>query len=100
VINVSATASFTFLRTSYLGGNIYGINLSRDLLAGKLYMGLNYRYVKYNYYSPEYSDVQNIAQVDLTWRIYKRISLSVYYEGTFTKANNYNRIYGQLNLGF
>jgi len=100
VINISATASFTFLRTSYVGGNIYGINLSRDLLAGKLYLGLNYRYVKYNYYTPEYSDVQNVGEIDLTWRIYKRISMSVYYEGTFQKSNNFNRIYGQLNLGF
>jgi hypothetical protein len=99
-INVSATASVTLLQTSYLGGNIYGIGLSRDFFAGKLYAGLNYRYVKYNYYSNDYFDVQNVGEVNLTWRIYKKISMSVYYEGTFTKINQYNRIYGQLNLGF
>ena len=99
-IKVSATASVTLLETSYLGGNIYGINLSRDLLAGKLYLGLNYRYVKYRYYSPEYTDVQNVGEINVTWRIYKKISMSVYYEGTFMKTNQYNRIYAQLNLGF
>jgi len=99
-INVSATASVILLQTSYLGGNIYGINLSRDLVSGKLYVGLNYRYVKYNYYSAESTIVQNVGELNLTWRIYKKISMSVYYEGTFEKKDQYNRIYGQLNLGF
>jgi hypothetical protein len=99
-IRVSATASVTLLQTSYMGGNIYGLGLTRDLFSGKLNMGLKYRYVKYNYYSSEFTDVQNVGEVTLTWRIYKKISMSVYYEGTFTKENQYNRIYGQLNLGF
>jgi len=99
-INVSATASVTLLETSYLGGNIYGINLSRDLVSGKLNLGLNYRYVKYRYYSGESTIVQNIGELNLTWRIYKKIFMSVYYEGTFEHTNQYNRIYAQLNLGF
>jgi phospholipase C len=66
---------------------------------GKLYAGLAYRYVDYQYYS-EGTLPQNLAEANLTWRIYKKISLSVYYEGTFEKVHQYNRIYGQLNLGF
>ena len=99
-INVSATASATLLQTSFMGGNIYGINLSRDLVPGKLNMGLNYRYVKYRYYDSEYTDIQNVGELNLTWRIFKKISMSLYYEGTFQKIINYNRIYAQLNLGF
>jgi len=99
-INVSATASVVLLETSYLGGNIYGVNLSRDLVPGKLFMGINYRYVRYNYYSAESTIIQNVGELNLTWRIYKKISMSVYYEGTFEQSNQFNRIYGQLNLGF
>lgn len=100
-IKVSATASVTLLETSYIGGNIYGIGLSRDLAAGKLYLGLNYRYVNYRYYGVETTSLpQNVGEFNLTWRIYKRISLSLYYEGTFENSNQYNRIYAQLHLGF
>lgn len=100
-ISVSATASVMLLETSYVGGNIYGIGLSRDLVSGKLYLGLTYRYVNYRYYGFENSTViQNVGELNLTWRIFKKISLSVYYEGTFEKKNQYNRVYAQLNLGF
>ncbi|MCK9424397.1 MAG: hypothetical protein M0Q38_17570 [Bacteroidales bacterium] len=100
-INVSATASVTLLETSYIGGNIYGIGLSRDLASGKLYLGLNYRYVNYRYYGFETTSLpQNVGEFNLTWRIYKRISMSLYYEGTFENTNQYNRIYAQLHLGF
>jgi len=99
-IRVSATASATILETSYLSGRIYGIGLSRDLDAGKLYIGLNYRYVDYHYYGNESTQTQNVGEFSLTWRIYKKISMSLYYEGTFEQTNQYNRIYTQLNLGF
>jgi hypothetical protein len=99
-INVSATASVNLLRTSYVGGAIYGLSLSRDLAKGKVFIGLGYRYVDYNYYGMEVSTPQNVGELNFTWRIYKRIAFTVYYEGTFEQINSYNRIYGQLNLGF
>jgi hypothetical protein len=99
-INCSATVSATLLETSYVGGKIYGIGLSRDLASGKLYLALNYRYVNYSYYGTEYSDVQNVGELNVTWRIFRKISVSVYYEGTFEKQNQYNRLYAQLHLGF
>jgi hypothetical protein len=99
-INVSVTASVNLLQTSYIGGGIYGLSLSRDFARGKLYGSLGYRYVDYRYYGSEIYTPQNVGEVSLTWRIYKRISFTVYYEGTFEKYNSFNRIYGQLNLGF
>ncbi|MEI6455776.1 MAG: hypothetical protein WCO93_05765 [bacterium] len=99
-INISATASVNLIQTSFIGGAIYGLSLSRDFAKGKLYAGLGYRYVDYRYYGSEINTPQNVGEVSLTWRIYKRISFTVYYEGTFEKYNSYNRIYGQLNLGF
>jgi len=99
-IKIAATATVTILQTSYINGNIYGFGISKDLFAGKLYGGLTYRYTDYKFYNNEFSSVQNVGEVNLSWRIWKKFSLSVYYEGTWEKANQYNRIYGQLNLGF
>ncbi|MCK9424262.1 MAG: hypothetical protein M0Q38_16875 [Bacteroidales bacterium] len=57
--------------------------------------------MNYRYYGFETTSLpQNVGEFNLTWRIYKRISLSLYYEGTFENTNQYNRIYAQLHLGF
>ena len=98
-INIAVTATVTILQTSYINGNIYGIGISKDLVAGKLYAGLTYRYTDYKYYN-EISAGQNVGEINLSWRIWKKFSFSVYYEGTFEKQAQYNRIYAQLNLGF
>jgi hypothetical protein len=99
-INVSATLSVTILETSYISGNIYSLGISRDLVNGKLYLGLNYRYVDYNFVSAESKLVQNMGEVSLTWRILKKLSCSLNYEGTFEKANTFNRVYINLTQRF
>jgi hypothetical protein len=93
VLNMSATISATFLETSYISGKIYSLVMSRDLVRGKLYGGLGYRYVDYHYFSTESSIPQNMAECNLNWNIYKKLSLSLNYEGTFEKINKYNRLY-------
>jgi hypothetical protein len=99
-INVSATLSVTILETSYISGNIYSVGISRDLVNGKLYLGLNYRYVDYNFVSAESKLVQNMGEMSLTWRILKKLSCSLNYEGTFEKANTFNRVYINLTQRF
>jgi len=99
-IDVAVTGTVTILQTSYINGSIYGIGLSKDLLKGKLYAGLTYRYTDYKYVSNEMTAIQNVGEVNLTWRIWKRFSMSAYYEGTFEGSTQYNRIYAQLTLGF
>jgi hypothetical protein len=93
VLNMSATLSATFLETSYISGQIYSLVMSRDLVRGKLYAGLGYRYVDYKYLNTESSIPQNMAECNLNWIIYKKLSLSLNYEGTFEKVNKYNRLY-------
>ncbi|MCK9400646.1 MAG: hypothetical protein M0Q51_11725 [Bacteroidales bacterium] len=93
VLNMSATLSATILETSYISGKIYSLVVSRDLVRGKLYGGLGYRYVDYKYFSTESSIPQNMAECNLNWIIYKKLSLSLNYEGTFEKINKYNRLY-------
>ena len=99
-LNVSATLSVTILETSYMSGNIYSLGISRDLVNGKLYLGLNYRYVDYKFVSAGSNLVQNMGEVNLTWRILKKLSCSLNYEGTFEKANTFNRVYINITQRF
>jgi hypothetical protein len=99
-INVAATLSVTILETSYMNGNIYSLGLTRDLVPGKVSAGLNYRYVDYNFRNAETPLVQNIGELDITWRIIKKLSFSVYYEGTFEKEVTFSRIYANLGYRF
>jgi len=100
VINVSSTFSFTVLETSYLSGKIYTITLNKDLIKGKLFGGLGYRFVDYTYLSSEYSIPQNMVEISLSCKIYKKLFASLNYEGTFEKVNNFNRIYINLTQRF
>jgi hypothetical protein len=99
-VNLSVTGTYTLLSTSYISGSIYGIGISKDLVRGKLYMDLGYRYIDYNYYNSEFKQIQNMGQVSLSWRIIRKLLVSGYYEGTFQNPVNYNRIYAQVNWSF
>jgi hypothetical protein len=93
VLDISATLSATLLETSYISGKIYSLSLSRDLVSGKLYACLGYNYVDYHYFSTNSKIPQNMAEFNLNWIIYKKLSLSLNYEGTFEKINHFNRLY-------
>jgi hypothetical protein len=99
-LKASATVSATLMETSYMNGSIYSLSLSRDLIPGKIYGGVGYRYVKYKFVSAETQLVQNMGEINLTWRIMKKLSCSVNYEGTFEKGRNYERIYVNLTQRF
>ncbi len=92
-INASATLSATLMETSYINGKIYSLGFSRDIIPGKVYGGIGYRYVDYKFVNAETPLRQNMAEMDLTWRIMKKLSCSLNYEGTFEKGRNYERIY-------
>ena len=99
-LNASATASATLLETSYVSGSIYSIGLSRDIIPGKIFGGLDYRHVNYKFVSSDAPLVQNMAEMNMTWRILKKLSCSLNYEGTFEKGRNYDRIYANLTQRF
>jgi hypothetical protein len=100
LIDASATLSVTILESSYMTGNIYSLGLTRDLIPGKVSAGISYRYVDYDFTNAEVPLVQNIGEIDLTWRIVKKFSFSIYYEGTFEKEVTFNRIYANLGYRF
>jgi hypothetical protein len=99
-INSAATISATFLETSYLSGRIYSLGISRDLVTGKLSATLNYRYVSYGFLTGEADLAQNMGEVNVNWRILKKLSCGLYYEGTFDKISNFTRVYINITQRF
>ena len=100
-LKTTTTGSVTWTDGSYLSGKIYSLGLSRDLADGKLNAGINYRYVDYQLYHNETSMVQHIAEVNLSWSIIRKLSLNVFFEGTFEKPDNqFQRLYVQLRKSF
>lgn len=95
-LDASLRVSATFLKSSYLTGNIYSLNISRELIAGKLNANASYRYVDYQYVNYNSSLKQHVGDINLNWKIGKKTSLSVSYESIFEKENRYSRLY--LNL--
>ena len=100
LIKASATLSATLLETAYLSGGIYSLHFSRDIIPRKLFGGAGYRFVNYQYSYIESSLNQHVGDINITWKIVKKISLSLAYEGVFENANNYNRIYLRLSTRF
>jgi hypothetical protein len=99
-IGAAITLSSTWLETSYINGMVYGAGISKDLVPGKLSGGLKYQYVDYLYLNSEMALIQNVVEANLSWMIYRKLSLSVYYEGTFEKGVPYHRLYINISKRF
>lgn len=99
-IKAFATLDVTYLQTSYLNGMVYGASLSRDILDGKLYGELKYRLVNYDYTSSTSTLMQNIGECSFSWRMSKKMMLSVDVEGTLESTGNSARVYVNLTRRF
>jgi hypothetical protein len=93
LINTSATISVNLLQTSYLSGKIYGLKLDKELFSGKLSAGINYRYVDYTFNNGSNNLIQHIGEVDLSWYLTRKFSISANYELTHEPQINYHRVY-------
>ena len=99
-INASGTISAMLLETAYLSGGIYSLKFSRDIIPGKLFGGLGYRFVNYKYSYIDSSLNQHIGDINMTLKIIKKLSFSVSYESVFENSSNYNRLYLRLSTRF
>jgi hypothetical protein len=99
-IKVSATLTANLLKTSYLDGQIYGIRLARDIIPGKMFAEVNYRYIDYKFLNSTSTLVQNIAQANISWQLKHKMSFSVDYELTLENVNKYHRIYVSFSKRF
>ena len=96
LIRSALTFNATMLKSSYIDGMVYGISLSRDMFNGKVYTELQYRLVNYSYKNSHTNLRQDIAELSLSWRIAKKLTLSADVEATHETGNNYGRIYVSL----
>lgn len=99
-LNASLTVNANIMQTSYLDGQIYGARLSKDLLKGKLYSQLNYRFVNFNYLNSISKLNQHIGEIDFSYQFNKKLYLSVNFETTFQDQENYNRLYLNIRRKF
>ena len=99
-IGASVTANFTWMQSAYLDGMIYGIGIDKDLLNEKLHAELKYHYVDQTYRNAEMAIPQHVGEAGLSWAFYRKLYLTVHYEGTFEKSLGYNRIFISLSQRF
>ena len=67
---------------------------------GKLYGGLNYRYVSYDFSTSDQPATQHIGEITLNWRSYGKLTMGIYCEGAIEAANTFNRLYVNLTQRF
>lgn len=100
LLNLSVTLSGTYLESNYLNGKVLGLNLTKDLMSGKLQTGIGYRYLDYHLPESLVSIIQNVGETYLVWQINKKMSFSMNYEGTFEITDQFNRLYVQVRRRF
>lgn len=96
-LNIRTTLTANFLQTNYLNSKIFGIRVSKEIIPRKLDGYINFRMVDYRYLNYESVTRQNIASINLSWNIVKKLRLYVDYEGTFNHQDMlYHRIYTKI----
>lgn len=94
--NSYSTISANLIKTGYLNGKITGVKIYRDFFSGILNTGVGYQFVDYDLIQSKSTTIQHIANLDLYFRIDKKLSLSVNLEKTFEKQIDYTRVYANL----
>lgn len=97
-INATLSLNANLMQTSYLDGQIYGARLSKDLVQGKIYSTLNYRWVEFKYLNSVKNLRQNIGEIDFSYQFNKSLYLSVNFETTFQEKDIFNRLYLSLRI--
>jgi 3'-phosphoadenosine 5'-phosphosulfate sulfotransferase len=92
-IKAQLSLSANFLQTNYIDSKVFGIRMSKDFMKGKLNGDLYFRYGEYHYKANENTNRQEIIGASLSYRLMKKLSLYLYYEGTFDNIGyDYNRL--------
>ena len=104
-LDLVATITATAYKAGYTNGTVYGIALSRDFISGKLNVEGEYRKANYYYSNSNLPTAQNIAELSLSWRIAKKLTLSANFEATFEKGtdgvpNNMQRAFINISQRF
>jgi hypothetical protein len=95
-LNISVNLSGTYLESSYINSKILGGTISRNFFGGKLYTEIGYRYVDYKYPESLLHTIQSVPEMNISWQLARKMSFSLYYEGTLEKQDRYDRFYLQV----
>ncbi len=98
--DIAVTLSGTYMVSSYMNGQIYGVSVSRDFFSNKLQTSLGYRYVDYALPESQQTNIQNIGEINLYWMLPAKMSLGFNYEGTLEQTYKYHQLYLQLRKRF
>ena len=72
-LDASLTLSANLMQTSYLDGQIYGARLSKDIIPGKIYSTIYYRWTGFNYINSNSTLRQNIGEIDFSYQFNKKL---------------------------
>lgn len=87
-IDVAANVNFSYLKTNYVDGTIYGGSLSKDFVNGNVNADLSYKYINYLFNNTSSTLKQHVLNLNLSWRISKKIYLSTDFEATLDSDGN------------
>lgn len=100
VLKSSVTLSADLIQTSYMNGQVFGVQLLNDFFNYKLQNTLNYRFTNFSYTNNLTNLIQHIAGADLSYQVNKKTYISANYELTLQKDQNYSRLYLNLRRKF
>lgn len=90
-IKASLNLSVNYLSSSFSTGNIYAARLSRGFFKGRLSTTLQYRRASYTFGRSEF--LQDIFGANLNFRLFKKLSLGLNYEGAFSDSRTNQRLH-------
>ncbi len=99
-IKGTISASYNYLNTSYLIGNILSARYSRSVFNDLLYLTFGNRIIYYQFVSGINGLFQDILSIDLTWNILRKLFLNVTFEGAIDSTATYGRVYFNLTKRF
>ncbi len=100
LIETSSTIAYNKILSSYIDGDIYGINLTKYISTGGISLSLGFRKTVYHFSYTSNKLEQNSINFDFSTRIIDKIFLNAGYEGTFEKERTYGRILFDLSTRF
>jgi len=99
-LNINTTLAATYLESSYLKGKTINLNISKELLNGKLYAECGYQMVDFLMFESSSPYIQNIADVTITWKPFKTFTFHFNIEETFENQDQYTQFKVQVRKRF
>ena len=84
----AVTLSGTYTESSYMNGQIYGANVSRDFFKNKLQTSIGYHYVDYTMPENDLKEIQHIGEINLYWMLPAKMAFGINYEEHLNSSTN------------